>query len=125
MSKSWLPLCFLPHLTLPVVAIDVLPTVPVDVSSSINLLEAGVWCWPGSCVEETHVADSCGAWHPPHPRPTMPWFFFWDGWSMGNFCCLLQASEEGEKAPQTLPLIMVMEGTTALRRVNIIAGQHI
>lgn len=57
MSKSWLPLCFLPHLTLPVVAIDVLPTVPVDVSSSINLLEAGIWCWPGSCVEEIHVAD--------------------------------------------------------------------
>lgn len=79
MSSSGLPLCFVPHLTLPVIPVDVLPAVPVDVSGSIDLLKAGVWCWPCSCMEETHVAASS------HPVPTTHLSFFWNGWSMGHF----------------------------------------
>jgi len=55
---------------------------------------------------------------PSYPMPTTQLFVFCDGLSMGNFCCLLQASKAGEEAPQTLAPLMGMEGTTALRRVN-------
>lgn len=96
MSSSWLPLCFLPHLALPVVAIDVLPTVPVDVSSGINVLEAGVWCWTCPCTEETHVADSHGAQQPisPHANRSLVLFL---GWFEHEKFLLSPPSEQGRR----------------------------
>lgn len=78
MGNSGLPLCFVPDVTLPVIAIDVFPTVAIDVSCSIDLLKAGIWCWLCSCKDETQVAA------PSHPMPTTH-LSFWNGWSMGDF----------------------------------------